>query len=251
MKFKLLLLLACLSFVGQWAHALELQFAGDYNEQDSTSNGDSVDPDFNGFPLAFGVNMGTTGFGLHFSMPISSQFGWRASWDYMPFSTSIKGTYSNRATNTDVKAKANSLSLLLGYTPFVKSTGFFKSFGINIGAAYFLKLKGDMVTRLRDPYKFGDIDVSPDLVGLINTDVKWKESFAPYAGLALNNIVIDSKFSAFVDLGCYYLSKPTVQMSGTGLLEENSANAATVQENIKNYRYLPRVTAGFAYRWKN
>lgn len=251
MKLKLLFLIACFSCIGHWTYALAHQHIVDELKQDSLGSDYSSNTEFKGFPLAFGLNMGSTGFGLHFSMPITSQFGWRASWDYMPFTTSIKGTYNNRATTSDVKAKANSLSLMFGYTPFVNSSGFFRSFGINIGAAYFLKLKGEMVTRLRDPYKFGDINVSPDLVGLINTDVKWKESFAPYAGLALNNIVIDGRFSAFVDLGCYYLSKPTVAMSGTGLLEENAANAVTVQENIKNYRYLPRLTAGIAYRWKN
>jgi len=52
-----------------------------------------------------------------------------------------------------------------------------------------------------------------------------------------------------IDLGCYYLSKPSVSMQATGLLEENVSNAATIERNMKNYRYLPRVEFGFSYRF--
>ncbi|SPZ88448.1 Uncharacterised protein [Sphingobacterium multivorum] len=39
-------------------------------------------------------------------------------------------------------------------------------------------------------------------------------------------------------------------MEATGLLEENVNNAATIEKNIKNYRYLPRIEAGISYRFK-
>lgn len=100
-------------------------------------------------------------------------------------------------------------------------------------------------------YRYGDINVHPDRVGTITTNVNWKETVNPYAGIGWSNIVLDSRFSVSIDLGAYYLSKPTVTMEATGLLEENVNNAPTIENNIKNYRYLPRVEIGFSYRfWK-
>ncbi len=88
------------------------------------------------------------------------------------------------------------------------------------------------------------------MVGTIKTNVAWKKTVNPYAGIGWSNILIDSRFSMHVDLGCYYLSKPSVTMEATGLLEENVNNAATIENNIKNYRYLPRIEAGVSYRFK-
>jgi len=202
-------------------------------------------------PLSLGVHMGTTGFGVHVYKPLATKFGLRLGASYMPFQTEIAGTYSNRDVVSNTKAKSGNVSLLAGWTPFVNSGGFFRSFGLQLGAAYFFQLEGNIETRLKNPYKYGDIQVSPELVGTINTKVNWKETINPYVGLGWQNIIIDSRFSMNVDLGCYYLSKPSVAMEATGLLEENTNNAAIIERNMENYRYLPRVEVGFSYRfWK-
>lgn len=203
------------------------------------------------YPFALGVHMGTTGVGLQVFKPLGTHFGAQLSASYMPFNTDVVGTYSNRATRSDVEAKSGNVSLLFGWSPVVRERGFFKSFNIQLGAAYFFKLRGSITTRLKDPYKFGEIAVDPMMVGDIQTNVKWKESISPYAGIAWSNVVIDSRFSMHLNLGCYYLSKPTVDMKATGLLEDNTGNQATIERNMANYRYLPRVEVGVSYRfWK-
>lgn len=201
------------------------------------------------YPFALGVHMGTTGVGLHLYQPLGPKFGLRLGASYMPFSTNISGTYNDYATRSAVKAKSGNVSLAFGWTPFVQGSGFFRSFNVQVGGAYFWKLDGELTTRLRDPYKFGEINVHPDHVGTITTDVEWKKTVNPYAGIGWSNIVIDSRFSMHIDLGCYYLSKPSVSMQATGLLEENVNNAAIIERNIENYRYLPRLEVGFSYRF--
>jgi len=201
------------------------------------------------YPFALGVHVGTTGVGLHVYQPLGTQFGLRVGASYMPFNTHIAGTYSGYATRSHVEAKSGNVSLAFGWTPFVERGGFFRSFNIQLGAAYFYKLEGELTTRLRDPYKYGEIDVAPDRVGNISTQVAWKQTVNPYAGIGWSNIIIDSRFSMSIDLGCYYLSKPSVSMEATGLLEENVNNAATIERNIKDYRYLPRLEFGFSYRF--
>lgn len=201
------------------------------------------------YPFALGVHMGTTGVGVHLYQPLGQQFGLRVGVSYMPFATDIVGTYSGYATRSDIRAKSGNASLTFGWTPFAKNGGFFRSFNVQAGGAYFFKLDGELTTRLRDPYKYGEIDVHPEKVGTITTKVDWKKTVNPYAGIGWSNIVIDSRFSMHVDLGCYYLSKPRVSMEATGLLEENVNNAPIIERNIKNYRYLPRIEFGFSYRF--
>ncbi|MCI0922710.1 hypothetical protein [Sphingobacterium rhinopitheci] len=200
-------------------------------------------------PFAVGIHAGTAGFGLQIYKPISKEFGARLGFSHMPFSTNILGNYSNRELSTDISAKSTNISLLFGWTPFVKNGGFFRSFSVQLGGAYFTQLNGSLKSKLRDPYKFGDIMVDPELVGTINTDVQWKKTINPYAGIGWTNIVIDNKFSLNVDLGMYYLSKPSVSMAATGLLAENVNNASIIEENIKSYRFLPRVEVGISYRF--
>ena len=203
------------------------------------------------YPFALGVHMGTTGFGVHIYQPLGSKFGARLGVSYMPFNTSISGTYSNKEVDSDVSAKSGNASLTFGWTPFVEKGGFFRSFNLQVGGAYFFKLDGKIKSHLGDPYKYGDIKVDPLQVGTITSNLSWKKTVNPYAGIGWSNIIIDSRVSMHIDLGCYYLSKPKVSMEATGLLEENINNAATIERNIENYRYLPRVEFGFSYRfWK-
>lgn len=200
-------------------------------------------------PLAVGIHVGTTGFGLHIYKPISKEFGARLGFSHMPFSTNILGSYSDKELSTDISARSTNISLLFGWNPFVNNGGFFRSFSVQLGGAYFTQVKGSLKSHLKDPYQYGDIIVDPELVGTITTDVKWKKTVNPYAGIGWTNIVVSRQFSMNVDLGMYYLSKPSVSMQATGLLEENVNNAATIEHNIKNYRYLPRVEVGISYRF--
>lgn len=200
-------------------------------------------------PLALGVHAGTAGFGLHLYKPLGKKFGARLGFSHMPFGTQIVGTYANRSVRSDVSAQSTNISLLFGWTPFVNYGGFFRSFQIQLGGAYFTQLKGTLTSRLRDPYALGDITLKPELVGTITTHVNWKKTVNPYAGIGWTNIIIDNRFSMNIDLGMYYLSKPKVSMEATGLLEENVNNAARIEKNIENYRYLPRFEIGFSYRF--
>lgn len=203
-----------------------------------------------GYIQGVGIHGGSSGIGAHYYQPLGEKFGLRAGVSFMPFNTKINGTYSGRKTHSDIKAHASNASLLFGYTPFAGKGGFFNSFGIELGGAYFFKLDGNFVTRLSDPYKYGDILVDPELVGTIKTSVDWKKTVNPYAGIAWSNIPLDSKFSANLNIGTYYLSKPSVTMDASGLLEENIGNKGQIENNIKDYRFLPRVEIGISYRLK-
>jgi hypothetical protein len=201
------------------------------------------------YPFALGIHAGTSGVGLHLYKPLGQHFGLRLAGSYMPLNATVSGNYDNRDVNSTLTANSSNVSLAFGWTPFATKSGFFRSFNIQVGGGYFFQLEGNLETRLKDPYKWGDISVTPEMVGTIQTDINWKETVNPYAGIGWSNIVIDSRFSMNIDLGAYYLSKPTVSMKASGLLEENISNAKTIERNIETYRYLPPVEIGFSYRF--
>lgn len=200
------------------------------------------------FPLHVGLHVGTTGFGLQLYTPLGEQFGVRLGASFMPFNTSIQGNYSNRETESDVKVKAHNISALFSWRPFYQSAGFFRSFAVNAGGAFFYNLDAELTTKLAEPYRHGDIMIDEDEVGEIRTDISYKKTISPYLGVGFNDIRLDDSFSLQLDLGSYYLPKPSVSITGTGLLQGNGGNAATVEDNIKNYRFLPRVEVGVSYR---
>ncbi|GGH30774.1 hypothetical protein FAZ19_22305 [Sphingobacterium alkalisoli] len=202
------------------------------------------------FRAGLGVHAGINGVGAHYYQPLGTKFGFRLGASFMPFHTDIQGTYSGRATRSRIEAQAHNASLTFGWAPFVGSRNFFRSFNVQLGGAYFFKLEGELATRLADPYQYGDIAVDPEDVGEIFTDVEWKKTVNPYAGIGWSNIVLDSRFSLSLDFGCYYLSEPSVSMSATGLLEESAHNnnRNAIEQNIRNYRYLPRIEFGVSYR---
>ncbi len=198
--------------------------------------------------FSIGAHGGTTGFGVHISSAFSDKFGARLGASFMPFSTSVQGYYSRRDTRSQLNAHARNVSLMLSYTPFTEHPGFFRSFHLQLGGAHFFRLDGTIETQLAGPYRYGDLLISPEDLGEITTHVKWEQVLAPYLGAGLNDIVLDKHISLQADIGCYYLSAPQVSMEATAFLAENVNNSERIADNMKNYRYLPRIELGISYR---
>lgn len=199
---------------------------------------------------SFGILVGTTGVGLEYYHPLGSQFGVQAGVSFMPFNTKIIGTYGDYETQSKANARLHNLHVLFGWTPFYQTDHFLRHFVVNAGAAYLLQAEGGIDTRLNEPYYYGDILVSEDMIGSVNTTVNWKQSVSPYLGIGLTDVRIDNRFGFNVGLGAYYLSSPSVTVTGTKLLAHNEANAAIIERNIKNYRVLPQIQVGVNYSLK-
>jgi hypothetical protein len=106
------------------------------------------------------------------------------------------------------------------------------------GAGYFFKANANVVMTPNEPVTRDGITLQPEELGTLTTNVKYKK-FAPYIGLGLGRGLPQKRFNANVDLGFYYLSAPTVTMTGTDYLDGNAQNGPILTENMKNYRFLP------------
>src|SRR5690606_6564359 len=138
----------------------------------------------------------------------------------------------------------------LDWAPLYAKENFFRHFTVSGGAAYFFKADGDLESRLTDPYFYGDIEVAPEDIGVLNTNISWKNSIAPYLSVGFSNIALNDDLDLGFSLGSYYLSSPSVTMVGTELLQDNAFNAPIIEENAKDYRFLPVLQVNFSYKIK-
>ncbi|HRN47874.1 MAG TPA: hypothetical protein PKW69_07545, partial [Niabella sp.] len=110
----------------------------------------------------------------------------------------------------------------------------------------FYKLKGAATGVPAKDYQMGDLTINKEDIGSINATAKYKP-LAPYAGLALRQMKIQSKLSLNLDMGSHYLSAPEVTLVGDKLLSGNEANQAILENNLKGYRWLPVLQLGLSY----
>ena len=68
-------------------------------------------------------------------------------------------------------------------------------------------------------------------------------------GFGFGKGIPKKKFNVNIDLGAYYLQSPTVTAIGTKLLTNNQANADIIQNNMKDYRFMPVAQLNFNFKF--
>src|SRR5690606_14885592 len=199
---------------------------------------------------SIGIQAGTQGVGVTFSVPFQNHLALRAGAAFLPFDTDVLKTYNNYKTTNDITARLSNVHLLVDWTPFDDHDNFGKHFALSTGMGFFYKARGTFVTKLTEPYQYGEIVVAPEDIGVLTTSIDWDFSLAPYLGLGLQNFNLGPKIGLDFNLGAYYLNKPDVRIVGTNLLDGNEANAHIVQENVKTYRFLPVAQLSLSYTIK-
>lgn len=194
-------------------------------------------------PQSVSFNAGTQGFGLAYNYGFTNRFMLRGGANLLPVNANNIFTISDFDANSSLSAKFSSVHLWADFTPFKKAS-FFRLVG---GAGYFIQASGHVTMTPTDTYKYGDITLSPQEVGVLNMDLKWN-GFAPYAGVGLVHAFPARKFNVNVDLGTYYLSQPDAQVSGTGRLAGNSSQTPQFQRNMAGYRWYPQLQINFNYK---
>jgi hypothetical protein len=189
------------------------------------------------------LNLGSQGIGGEYAYGIHKQIALRLGINVIPVSVNDAFKISNFNSTSKVSAKFTNVHLLADYTPF-KSASAFRLVG---GAAYFTQARGTLKVQPSDNYTYGDIVLNEEQVGYLNMDIDWK-GIAPYLGIGLFKAMPKNRFNVNVDLGTYYLKKPDVQINGTGILKGNDTQEPQLQENVKNYRWMPVLQLNFNYK---
>jgi hypothetical protein len=196
-----------------------------------------------------GVHGGTQGFGINGAYSFSNKLGVRLSTSLASFARSDVRTWSGNEYNLSMNSNSGNAFMQAEYRPFNDTDNqspFLQKLAVTAGAAYFYKLKGTASGVPTKDYQMGDLTINKEDIGSINATAKYKP-LAPYAGLALRQMKIQSKLSLNIDMGSHYLSAPEVTLTGDKLLSGNEANQTILENNLKGYRWLPVLQLGLSY----
>ncbi len=201
---------------------------------DSTSKGAKK-------PMSLQILAGSQGFGANFRYVLNKTIGFRAGGSYASGGINDKVNFDGFSSKNRLSGKLTTAHALVELMP----EKFFRVIG---GAAYLANAKAILHFEPKSSQSFNDITLTPDEVGALDFNMDWG-TFAPYLGIGLGKGIPKKKFNVNLDYGLYYLSSPTVTAVGTKLLSNNHENAATIQRNMKDYRFLPVAQINFNFKF--
>jgi len=222
---KTLLCLSCLVLGYHYGHA---------------QNAPSV-PQLKNMALQF--TAGSQGLGVDFKYGITNSLSARFGGSVLPVKANNVFNFSSFESNTVAKAEFNNVHLYADYTPF-ESVSWLRVVG---GAGYLFKASGKLNVTPTGTYKVSNYQIESEELGVMDVDVSWK-GVAPYLGLGLFNAFPKSRFNVNLDLGTYYVNSPKSTIVGTKLLSENYKLEPQIDQNLKDYKWLPIMQVNFNFK---
>jgi hypothetical protein len=198
------------------------------------------------------LNLGLQGAGLEYAYAFNQQFALRGGFMTLPISIT-NFNYDFDGTQTAINANVNftHLSVKADYYPFASS-----SFKIIGGFGYFLNNEADATILLTEAIYFGDdtdgdgkgdFVFEPDDIGQINIGLDWT-SFNPFIGLGFGRAVPNKSVGFGMDFGMFYMGAPDVTINATNMLEDTEEEEAELEENLKDYAWLPQMNFRLTFR---
>jgi hypothetical protein len=183
---------------------------------------------------------GTQGFGLAARYSFLPKVAVRLGGSYGSVHINDGFSFDNLATDNKIEGTFSNLHLYGEYSAL-------SWLRIVAGAAYLFKADANVVMTPSEPITQNGFTLQPEEIGVLTTEITYKK-FAPYLGLGFGRGLPQHRFNVNLDLGFYYLSAPTVTMTGTEYLSDNEQNGPILTENMKNYRFLPVVQLNFNFK---
>jgi hypothetical protein len=199
---------------------------------------DSAKTDRN--PMSLQISAGSPGIGANFRYVLNNTVGFRVGGSYAQLGFDDKINISSFNSKNRIEGKFNTVHALVELMPQ-------KFFRVVAGVAYLANAEAFLHFEPKDPQKFEDITLTPEEIGALDFTLDWG-TVAPYFGFGFGKGIPKGKFNVNVDFGAYYLSSPKVTAVGTKLLSNNESNAAIIQNNMKDYRFMPVVQLNFNFK---
>lgn len=201
---------------------------------------------------AVGLNFGLQGVGLDYGYAFNQHFALRGGFMTLPISIT-DFNYDFDGTQTAINANVNFTHLYAKaeYYPFSGSS--FKLIG---GLGYFLNNEADATILLTESIFFGDdadgdgngdFEFTPDDIGRIDIGLNWSD-INPYFGLGFGRAVPNKSVGFGMDIGMFYMGEPDVSVNATGMLEDTEEEEAELEENLKDYAWLPQINFRLSFR---
>ncbi len=192
-------------------------------------------------PMSLQLLAGSQGFGANFRYVVSPFIGLRAGGSYIKGGINDKVNFDGFSTKNRLSGELATVQGLVELNP----SGFVR---LVAGAAYFGKANAELYFEPKQSQTVGEVTLNPDEIGNLTYHINWGKA-APYLGLGLGRGIPKNKFNVNLDLGTYFLQSPIVTATGTKLLTDNEQSAAQIQENMKDYKFMPVIQLNFNFRF--
>lgn len=183
--------------------------------------------------FGIGLHGGLVGGGFDLGYQINPLLGLRAKYSLLPFEIKDQTvTFSGQNLLVNANINLNHADLILDFYPFKNAIrlsaglGFFAGNEIMLNAAF------------TDSTKLGEITFSPEDIGSLG--MQWKlNDLNPYIGLGFGRAAPKGRIGLGLDMGAYYIGPPKPEILATGMVKRTSEETATLQENLKDYKWMP------------
>jgi hypothetical protein len=190
-------------------------------------------------PYAIGLQLGTTGLGIQVAKTLSSdsRLVGRVGVSYFAYDRVFRVKAGEGKLNITPDLVMGIALASVKWHPFKRNQLF-----VTGGAGYTWRpdVKANVIAE--GNVKFGGLQISEENVGVVNASLKWN-SVLGYAGLGYGRSTPIRRLGFAVELGCYYLGSPKVDLQYTGFLETTTIDEQlpVIQNNLKSYRFLPSL----------
>ncbi len=201
--------------------------------------------------VTLGAHIGTQGVGISCWYPLGNKLQLGVSTSFAPYGISRVKSWNEYSYDLDMKTRLGNVGVFLEYLPFRSEgeTGLLSKLNVTGGIAYFYKATATATGKPSDNYVLGELVIDKEDIGTVTADVKWNAPVSPYLGVGISELQLGKALALKIDLGTYYLSSPDVKVRADKLLAGNTTNEAVLQNNLKEYRWLPVIQAGLVYKF--
>lgn len=197
-------------------------------------------------PRSFGATLSTFGVGANVSQNIFPKFDVQAGLTWFQYKHPLEKLKPDM--HGDIAARLSGLSLTTMYHPLKYL--YFSGGGV----LNFSRIVIDGI--LAESVMIGDIEMLPEEVGRLKTDITPSWKLSPYIGIGAGRaITLEQNFSYSFEIGMLFHGKPKVYLNADGMLEPtaNEAQEILIEENIAPLTFLPvialRAHYNFPIKW--
>ncbi|GAB3254742.1 hypothetical protein GCM10027347_15370 [Larkinella harenae] len=190
-------------------------------------------------PYSVGLQLGTTGVGVQLARGLNadSRLVGRIGVSYFAYDRVFRVKAGEGKLNITPDLVLGIALASVKWHPFKRN-----QFFLTGGAGYTWRPDVKANVTAEGNVTFGGLQISEENVGVVNAALRWNSALG-YAGLGYGRSTPIRRLGFAVELGCYYLGTPTVDLQYTGFLETTTIDEQipVIQNNLRNYRFLPSL----------
>jgi len=198
------------------------------------------------------AGIGTPGLGFGYSRPAGERFTITGEVSYLALSTSLAASLAYQNVVVSPRISDLQLGARADLYPFSSYRGAANARTLNpfrVSMGLYFRNSGKYKARARpsDSYMISGFPVTRDQLGYVDIRIMTKR-LLPYAGAGFDWIFgPNSRCGIGAELGVFYHGKPRVEMTATGILEDNAENAEQLEKNLNPYRWYPNLRVRLNY----